>query len=64
EALDGKGNIGASQVEHFSWKTLLDAFSCTECGRCVPQCPAAATDWSSILDSSRRRFWNCSNVKL
>ncbi|MFD5558118.1 (Fe-S)-binding protein [Streptomyces sp. NPDC127068] len=31
---------GVSQVEHFSWKGLLDFSTCTECGRCQSQCPA------------------------
>jgi Fe-S oxidoreductase len=32
--------FGASQVEDFSWKGLLDFSTCTECGRCQSQCPA------------------------
>lgn len=32
---------GASDIEHFSWKQLLDGYSCTECGRCTASCPAA-----------------------
>jgi Fe-S oxidoreductase len=32
--------FGVSQVEHFSWKGMLDFTSCTECGRCQSQCPA------------------------
>ncbi len=32
--------FGVSQVEHFSWKGLLDFSTCTECGRCQSQCPA------------------------
>ncbi|WP_314175783.1 (Fe-S)-binding protein [Streptomyces winkii] len=32
--------FGASQVEHFSWKGILDFSTCTECGRCQSQCPA------------------------
>jgi Fe-S oxidoreductase len=31
---------GVSQVEHFSWKGILDFSTCTECGRCQSQCPA------------------------
>ena len=40
---EGEGEeaiFGASQVEHFSWKGLLDFSTCTECGRCQSQCPA------------------------
>ena len=32
--------FGAGQVEHLSWKQLLDTFTCTECGRCQDACPA------------------------
>ncbi|EST26116.1 Fe-S oxidoreductase [Streptomycetaceae bacterium MP113-05] len=43
-ALDEDGEeevrFGASQVEDFSWKGLLDFSTCTECGRCQSQCPA------------------------
>jgi Fe-S oxidoreductase len=37
------GKFGAARVNDFSWKDLLDAFSCTECGRCQEACPAHAT---------------------
>ncbi|RKN36879.1 (Fe-S)-binding protein [Streptomyces hoynatensis] len=32
--------FGVSEIEHFSWKGLLDFSTCTECGRCQSQCPA------------------------
>jgi Fe-S oxidoreductase len=32
--------FGVGQVEHFTWKGLLDFTTCTECGRCQSQCPA------------------------
>ncbi len=35
--------LGASNIEHFTWKDNLDAFSCMECGRCTEVCPANAT---------------------
>jgi Fe-S oxidoreductase len=35
--------FGASDVEHLSWKSLLDGFACTECGRCTSVCPANTT---------------------
>ena len=35
--------FGVTRVEQFSWKNLLDGYSCTECGRCQEQCPAYAT---------------------
>ncbi len=35
--------FGAKDVEHLSWKSLLDGFACTECGRCTAVCPANLT---------------------
>lgn len=35
--------FGAKDVFDLSWKNLLDAFSCTECGRCSTACPANST---------------------
>lgn len=35
--------FGAKDVTDLSWKNLLDAYSCTECGRCTEQCPANIT---------------------
>ncbi len=35
--------FGAGTVADLTWKQMLDAFSCTECGRCQDACPAWAT---------------------
>jgi Fe-S oxidoreductase len=35
--------FGASVVEEFTWKQLLDTDACTMCGRCTARCPAHAT---------------------
>lgn len=35
--------FGAKDVMDLSWKNLLDAYSCTECGRCTSECPANMT---------------------
>jgi ferredoxin len=35
--------FGAKDVFDLSWKSLLDAYSCTECGRCTAVCPANTT---------------------
>ncbi len=35
--------FGAKDVFDLSWKSLLDAYSCTECGRCSTACPANQT---------------------
>ena len=42
EAEDAE-QFGAADVEHLSWKNLLDGYSCTECGRCTAACPANST---------------------
>ncbi|WP_426570838.1 (Fe-S)-binding protein [Aquihabitans sp. McL0605] len=36
-------SFGASTVEEFTWKQLLDTDACTMCGRCTSVCPAHAT---------------------
>ncbi len=36
-------SFGASTVEDFTWKQLLDTDACTMCGRCTSVCPAHAT---------------------
>ena len=35
--------FGAKDIFDLSWKNLLDAYSCTECGRCSAACPATQT---------------------
>jgi heterodisulfide reductase subunit C len=35
--------FGAKDVQDLTWKNLLDAYSCTECGRCSSACPANQT---------------------
>lgn len=37
------GRFGAKDVNDLSWKNIMDAFSCTECGRCTMECPANLT---------------------
>ncbi|MCU1352841.1 MAG: putative iron-sulfur protein, partial [Acidimicrobiales bacterium] len=36
-------SFGASTIEEFTWKQLLDTDACTMCGRCTSVCPANAT---------------------
>ncbi len=35
--------FGANDIFSLSWKNVLDAYSCTECGRCTSVCPANLT---------------------
>jgi len=37
------GTFGAKDVTDLSWKNLLEAYTCTECGRCTSVCPANLT---------------------
>ena len=43
EAAPTNLRFGAKDVMDLNWKNLLDAYSCTECGRCTDQCPANQT---------------------
>ncbi|TXC81446.1 (Fe-S)-binding protein [Luteibaculum oceani] len=36
-------SFGAKDVTDLSWKSLMDAYTCTECGRCTSVCPANIT---------------------
>ena len=40
---DDPKRFGAKDVTDLSWKSLLDAYTCTECGRCTSVCPANLT---------------------
>ena len=35
--------FGANDVFSLSWRNVLQAYSCTECGRCTAACPANIT---------------------
>ena len=35
--------FGAKDATDLTWKSLLDSYSCTECGRCTSSCPANIT---------------------
>lgn len=35
--------FGAKDVQDLTWKNLMDAYTCTECGRCTAVCPANIT---------------------
>jgi heterodisulfide reductase subunit C len=37
------GRFGAKDIHDLTWKNLLDAYTCTECGRCTSVCPANIT---------------------
>lgn len=35
--------FGAKDINDLTWKNIMDAYSCTECGRCTAACPANQT---------------------
>lgn len=38
--LENATSFGTSYINQFTWKQVLDMYSCTECGRCSSHCPA------------------------
>ena len=42
EELDELESFGVKKMEDFTWKHLLDFYTCADCGRCSDQCPANA----------------------
>jgi Fe-S oxidoreductase len=42
--LEKEETFGANRSEDLTWRSLFDAYSCVECGRCTAACPANITD--------------------
>src|SRR5271167_2746842 len=42
EHLDQVKSFGVKKFEDFTWKHMLDFYSCADCGRCSDNCPATA----------------------
>lgn len=42
EQLDELESFGVKRFEDFTWKHILDFYSCADCGRCSDRCPANA----------------------
>ncbi len=40
---EGVEKFGVVDIEDFTWKTILDGYTCTHCGRCTSVCPANGT---------------------
>ncbi|MEM6804530.1 MAG: (Fe-S)-binding protein [Bacteroidota bacterium] len=60
--------FGAKDVTDLSWKNLLDAYTCTECGRCSSVCPANLTGKKlsprKIMMDTRDRMQEIQKFKL
>ena len=61
-------SFGAKDVTDLSWKNLMDAYSCTECGRCTSSCPANITGKllspRKIMMDTRDRLEEIGSLKL
>ncbi len=44
ENVDESTKFGTATVTDFTWKQMLDMYTCTECGRCREYCPTTITD--------------------
>jgi len=43
EGYEPPSSFGVKDVQDLPWKSLMEAYSCTECGRCTSECPANQT---------------------
>ena len=43
EEIDEDSTFGVSTITDFTWKHMLDMYTCTECGRCREFCPTTLT---------------------
>jgi Fe-S oxidoreductase len=41
EEIENLDSIGVKKLEDFTWKHILDFYTCADCGRCSDNCPAA-----------------------
>ena len=41
--IESAESFGVGKLQDFTWKQLLDSYTCTECGRCTNACPANLT---------------------
>lgn len=59
--------FGARDATDLSWKNLMDAYACTECGRCTSECPANLTGKKlsprKIMMDTRDRIEDIGNGK-
>jgi Fe-S oxidoreductase/nitrate reductase gamma subunit len=57
---------GAKDFNHLTWKSILDGYTCTECGRCTSVCPANTTgkllNPKLIITKIRKRTMNAGPV--
>ncbi|WNJ21351.1 (Fe-S)-binding protein [Pontibacter sp. G13] len=65
---NGPKRFGAKDITDLTWKSLMDAYTCTECGRCTSVCPANTTGKKlsprKIVMDVRDRMEEASKYKL
>ncbi len=44
EEIDENTILGAQSIQDLTWKEYLDLYTCTECGRCIVDCPTDVTE--------------------
>ena len=54
EQLDTVPSFGVKKIEDFTWKHILDFYSCADCGRCADQCPANAVGTAAFARGPSR----------
>ncbi len=61
-------SYGVTDIDDLSWKSLLDGYTCTHCGRCTSVCPANQTgkilDPREIIVQIRNRTEDVAPIKL
>ena len=59
---EGREQFGVGRLEDFSWRRILDMYTCTECGRCNDMCPADLTGKPlhprEIIINERNHAWD------
>ncbi len=59
---EGREQFGVGRIEDFSWRRILDMYTCTECGRCDDMCPAHLTGKPlhprEIITNERDHAWD------
>ena len=66
EHLDQVKSFGVKNFEDFTWKHMLDFYSCADCGRCSDHCPANAVGrpLSPRFLTSRREITLSSTIRF
>lgn len=65
---EGVERFGLADIQDFSWKSILDSYTCTECGRCTSVCPANQTgkdlDPREIIVQLRHRTMDVAPIMI